>query len=332
MLFLCLMILSTSLEHPVFQDLTDLKPTLVKSFDDLDARVYKLSFYDDDTVIIFSYPDKKILQYRCSDRSVTVLAEQGPGPDEIQGALVHGFVFDDLIVYKDMSHRIKAFQPGRPHRTIIEEPWTIGSCVPVDGVAVCVNMTFSEQINPGSANHGLVIMDILEDGTWQKIGSLHDADVIGHEPDDIHFALNTLLLPSGNKATFYRYPRFLYPNIQVMTSHGDVVDQIPVAHPVAANLPNSPEFRRKYRLAYDARITPLRDVAVDPHGNLYSVVINASGRKDISGRVLAIQSRQGDLVGNYLSPIPMSRIAIHPEGRRLIFSDEDDHLYEAMIP
>jgi len=331
-LILLLILSICASDHVVFQDLTDLESKNIKTFEEIDARITGLSFLDEDRLIIFANPDKQIIQYRLSDQSLTILADRGPGPNEIHGALLQSFVFRDQIIYKDMSHRIKAFRPGEPHRTIIDKPWSIGPCVPVDGHAVCVNLTYSEVLSPDTTPHGLVIFEIREDGTWNRIGSLYDEDVIGVETDDMFFAMNTLLLPTGHQSSFYRYPKFLYAKIQVMDINSNELDEIAIPHPIAGNIPDNPGFRREYRLEHKSRPQPLRDLAVDKAGNLYAIIINAAGNKALSGRVVARQNREGTLTGNYRLPIPMKRLAVQPDGRALYLADEDDNLYRAELP
>ena len=326
---ICFIFLLLSLEtkdHPVFKNNIMLDMTLLKSYDEIDCHINKIRWLPGKGIVIFSFRDKVIRLYEPSSSSLTTLASLGPGPREIQSLLVSGFVFDDHIIFKDMSNKMKAFRPGEVHRVINTSFWAVDDCVKVSGHAICNNTSFS----PAPLNipeTSLLIFEIEEDGSWTGLSGFLEDDVVGDPRDDIKFAMYTSILAAAKSDRFYRFPLFLHPNIQLLDINGKVHKEIPIPHPAAQRLPTSPKVRRDYRLEHRSRPLPITDIVSDKAGYLYSLVSNAPGKKDLSCRIIAKQNTLGEIVQSYRIETPIKKLVVSPDGSALYGVDDDNNLY-----
>ncbi len=329
--FLMLCFFQNNTEHQVFKDNVQLEMKQLATYDDIGCNINRLRWLPDYGVVIFSFSEKKIKLYNTKTHSIQDLARRGGGPNEIKEYMASAFVFDDKIVYRDQSLKLKAFRPGEKHVVINETLWAaVSECVKVGDVAVCINVGFSP-VSTDVPNNSLLIFEINDDGTWKGVGGILDEDITGQFQEDIKFAANVELFAGKDEDLLYRFPHFLYPDIQLMDLNGKIHRKIPIPHPAATKLPKDAKKRNEYRLKYSGRPRPITDMVADANGNLYSIVSNVPGKKDLSGRIIAKQDHTGKIVRSFRIDVPVLRIVVSPDGKRIIVADEDDTLYE-LVP
>lgn len=320
------------------QEILPATPLPVKEvivFEDLDLFPKQVFPFNEEYLLFPELRTNTIRLFHLPTKQVQEFLLPGEGPTDVNGGFFWLTEFQGKILIQEINTmRLKLFDLNKKVEvvTMLPKPMAGAAAVGKEGKQGVVHILEpttqffdGEEMQAGTGD-SMFLYQIGEDGTWSLQGEFRYFESMGNELADTFFHGKVKVFPIVGSDEFFLVPLWGAPEIVVLNTSGQTVQELPFPHPWAGRMPKDPAMRLQLYQERLSRSSLGAAATSDGNGNLYILLDNLFWtEKDVvqnySGRVIIQMNRKGEITQSFITQTPLHTIFMIPNSNQMYALD-----------
>lgn len=316
---------------------TPISSKVVVVFEDLDTFPKHVFPLNSQYLLFPELRTNKIRLFDIQKKTLEDYLLPGEGPEDVNGGFFWMSEFQGKVLVQEINtNRLKLFDLDKNSTVVTTVPKPM---VDVISVGPRNNQTVVHVLDPSSnyfdgdvmqkaTGDALFLYQISPEGKWEPQGEFRYFEPMNDSLADTLFHGKMRVFPVKGTNRFVLVPMWGAPEIAVLDTSGNVVDEIPFPHPWASKLPKDPSIRLELYHKRLERSFMGASATSNGDGNIFILLDNLFWQegeevKNYSRRVIVKLNLKGEVEKSYQVDEPLYSIFIIPESQKIYALDSE---------